>query len=366
MRGERSLKESSGADVASPPLSVRKVFAPWSHVPVTPGDGWKMARRGMRPAMIAIRVAALKKRYPAFRHPVDALAGVDFQVDRGDVFGFLGPNGAGKTTTLRILATVLTPSGGTAEVDGHDTQREPMAVRGAVGYMPEKSGAYPLLTGLQNLVYWGHLQDMDGSDLRERAKTLLAELGLEEAAGRKVKTYSHGMARRLLMASALIHDPPILLLDEPAGGLDPQGIRFFRDLVRKFQGQGKTVFLSSHILSEVEQTCITVGIIHKGRMVAVDRMDALRQRIGATGLTRLEVECDIPGPPVVQQLMGIPQVRMIYQLPDGIRVEAEPGADVADEVARVLVTNHVRIRAVKPTEVTLEDAFMSLLGGGQT
>jgi ABC-2 type transport system ATP-binding protein len=295
---------------------------------------------------------------------VDALAGVDFEVARGDIFGFLGPNGAGKTTTLRILATVLTPSGGTAEVDGHDILREPMSVRGAIGYMPEKPGAYPLLTGLQNLVYWGHLQDMDGSNLRERAKTLLAELGLEEAADRKVKTYSHGMSKRLLMAQALIHDPSILLLDEPAGGLDPQGIRFFRDLVRKLQGRGKTIFLSSHILSEVEQTCTTVGIINRGKMVVVDRMDALRQKIGAGGLSRLEIQCDIPSQPVVQQLMNIPKLRMVYQLPDGIRVEAEPGADVADEVTRVLVMNHVRIRAVKPTEVTLEDAFMSLLGGG--
>ncbi len=312
----------------------------------------------------AIHVEGLRKRYAGFRSSVDALQGVDFEVPKSEVFGFLGPNGAGKTTTLRILATVLAQSAGTAVVNGHDTAKDPMAVRGDVGYMPEKSGAYPLMTGYQNLVYWGHLQDMDGSGLRERARALLKELGLEEAADRKVKTYSHGMSRRLLVAQALIHDPPILLLDEPAGGLDPQGIRFFRDLVRKLQADGKTVFLSSHILSEVEQTCTTVGIIHKGRMLAVDRMDALRHRIGASALARVEVECDIPSPPVVQQLMAIPRVRMVYQLPDGIRVEAEPGAEIADEVARVLVTNHVRLRAVKPAEPTLEEAFMSVLGGG--
>jgi len=312
----------------------------------------------------AIHVQGLRKRYAGFRSGVEALQGVDFDVPKGEVFGFLGPNGAGKTTTLRILATVLTPSGGTAEVNGHDIRKDPMAVRGAVGYMPEKSGAYPLLTGFQNLVYWGHLQDMDGSGLKDRARALLKDLGLEEAANRKVKTYSQGMSRRLLVAQALVHNPPILLLDEPAAGLDPQGIRFFRDLVRTLQSEGKTIFLSSHILSEVEQTCTTVGIIHKGKMLAVDRMDALRHRIGASALTRVEVECDIPSQPVVQQLMTIPKVRMVYQLPDGIRVEAESGADIADEVARVLVTNHVRLRAVKPTEPTLEEAFMSVLGGG--
>ena len=312
----------------------------------------------------AIHVQGLRKRYGGFRSAVDALQGVDFDVPKGEVFGFLGPNGAGKTTTLRILATTLTPSGGTAVVDGHDVQKEPMAVRGAVGYMPEKSGAYPLMSGYKNLVYWGHLQDMDGSGLKDRARALLTELGLEEAADRKVKTYSHGMNRRLLMAQALIHDPPILLLDEPAGGLDPQGIRFFRDLVKKIQGERKTIFLSSHILSEVEQTCTTVGIIQKGKMLAVDKMDALRHRIGASGPALVDIECDLPTPPVVQQIMAIPKVKMVYQLPDGIRVEAEPGADIADEVARVLVTNRVKLRAVKPAGTTLEDAFMSVLGGG--
>ena len=318
----------------------------------------------MRVTASAIRVQDLRKRYPAFRKPVDALAGVNFDVARGDVFGFLGPNGAGKTTTLRILATVLAPTGGGAEVDGHDVVRDPMAVRSVVGYMPERSGAYPLLTGLQNLLYWGRLQDVDGGGLRERARALLAELGLEEAADRKAKTYSHGMGKRLLMAQALIHDPPILLLDEPAGGLDPQGIRFFRDLVRKLQGEGKTVFLSSHILSEVEQTCTTVGIIHRGRMVVVERMDALRQRIGEGAVARIEVECDLPSPAVMQAILGVPKVRAVTPAPDGIVVEAEAGAEVADEVTRVLVENRVRIRAVRPTQPTLEDAFMSLLGGG--
>jgi ABC-type multidrug transport system ATPase subunit len=295
---------------------------------------------------------------------VDALQGIDFDVPKGEVFGFLGPNGAGKTTTLRILATVLSPSGGTARVDGHDILRDPMAVRGSVGYVPESSGAYPLMTGHQNLVYWGHLQDMDGPGLKDRARALLGELGLEEAADRKVKTYSHGMRKRLLVAQALIHDPPILLLDEPAGGLDPQGILFFRNLLRKLQEQGKTIFLSSHLLSEVERTCGTIGIIHKGKMIAVDRMEALQHRIGAAAPTRVVVECDIPTQSVVQQLAAIPKVKIVYTLQDGIRVEAESGVDITDEVTRILVANQIRIRAIKPMEPTLEDAFMSLLGRG--
>ena len=238
-----------------------------------------------------------------------------------------------------------------------------MAVRSLIGYMPENAGGYPLMTGQDNLLYWARLQDITGPGARERAKSLLATVGLEEAAGQKVKTYSHGMKKRLLMASALIHDPEILLLDEPAGGLDPQGIRFFRDLIHGLRQKGKTVFLSSHILSEVEQTCSTIGIIQKGRMVAVDRVEAIRQRVGAVAPARVEVDCDPPSASTVQLLRQIPKVRMVWSTPAGILVEAEPGADVADEITRVLVTDHVRIRAIRPFEPTLEDAFLSLLGG---
>ena len=311
----------------------------------------------------AIRVRGLKKRYAAFRKPLDALLGVDLEIARGDAFGFLGPNGAGKTTTIRILATILSPTAGSAEVGGHDIREDPMAVRSLIGYMPENAGGYPLMTGQDNLLYWARLQDITGSGARERAKSLLATVGLEEAAGQKVKTYSHGMKKRLLMASALIHDPEILLLDEPAGGLDPQGIRFFRDLIHGLRQKGKTVFLSSHILSEVEQTCSTIGIIQKGRMVAVDRVEAIRQRVGAVAPARVEVDCDPPSASTVQLLRQIPKVRMVWSTPAGILVEAEPGADVADEITRVLVTDHVRIRAIRPFEPTLEDAFLSLLGG---
>ncbi len=311
----------------------------------------------------AIHVQGLRRRYGSLRSGVEALSGLDFEVARGDAFGFLGPNGAGKTTTLRILATILRPTEGTAEVEGLDVRRDAMAVRSLVGYMPEKPGAYPLLTGLQNLRYWAQLQGLGGRATRERSTALLGELGLEDAAGRKVKTYSLGMQKRLLMAQALIHDPSVLLLDEPAGGLDPQGIRFFRDLVKRLQGEGKTVFLSSHILSEVEHTCATVGIIQRGRIVVVDRMEAVRNRIGQGTVLRIEIDCDPAPASVVEALRAIAGIRSVESSPTGLLVEADPGADVANEITQRLVSGQVRIRAVRPQEASLEDAFLSLLGG---
>ncbi len=312
----------------------------------------------------AIALRGLTKRYSNRRGSVNALTDVSFGVSRGESFGFLGPNGAGKTTTLRILATILTPTTGTAQVEGNDIERDSMAVRSLIGYVPEKAGAYPLLTGLQNLLYWARLQDVDRMNLRERAKSLLTELGLEEAADRKVKTYSFGMTKRLMVAQALIHDPSVFLLDEPAGGLDPQGIRFFRDLVRRLKSQGKTVLLSSHILSEVEQTCAQVAVIHRGKILAVGRMDDLRRRLGSSQTISVKVECDTLSSAAILALQGIPGVRAAHPESFGTTVEVVPGSDVVAEITRILVENRLRIRAIRPQEPTLEDAYMSLIGGG--
>jgi len=314
----------------------------------------------------AIVVEGLSMRYPGKRGGIEALSNVEFAVQRGDVFGFLGPNGAGKTTTLRILATVFAPSAGTAEVNGHDVVREALAVRAAIGYMPENPGDYPLLTGLQNLLYWARLEDVEPDVSRERAKTLLSEFGLAEAMDQKVKTYSHGMRKRLLMAQALVHDPAVLLLDEPAGGLDPQGIHFFREVALRLQKQGKTVLLSSHILSEVQQTCHTVGVIVRGRMVTVEPIDALLKRIGAHVPLRVEIECEGATLALVDELHQIPGVRLARSTQSGVEIEADPGAAVVDKATRVLVAGSVSIKAIRPVEPTLEDAFLSLTGDGPT
>lgn len=309
----------------------------------------------------AICIRNLRKRYGSLRHPIDALNGLDLAVEKGDVFGFLGPNGAGKTTTIRILATIISPTGGNAEVEGHDTCLDSMAVRRAIGYVSEMPSTYPLLTGLGNLVYWGWLQGMTKADARRKAKELLAEFGLAEAETRKAKTYSHGMRRRLSVAQALLHDPSILLFDEPAGGLDPQGIRFLRDLMGRLHGQGKTLFLSSHLLSEVEQICRTIGVIDSGRVVAVGSVDSIRKRIIGAVPVRIEIECDSPTHAAWQAIGSLPSIRNTLVTSKGFVVEAESGSDVVDDINRILVSEHVRVMAIRPEEPTLEDAFLSIL-----
>ncbi|MFQ5874142.1 MAG: ABC transporter ATP-binding protein, partial [Dehalococcoidia bacterium] len=215
-----------------------------------------------------IEIDSLVKIYDG-RRGTRAVDGISFNVARGDLFGFLGPNGAGKTTTIRILATLLQPTEGSARIDGHDILEDPLAIRELIGYMPENPGFYPTMRGMEHLLYWAEFYGIPKAERLRRAKDLLALVELGEAGMTKLKAYSHGMRQRLTLAQALLNDAPVLIMDEPAGGLDPTGMRFFRELMKRFQAKGKTIFLSSHLLSEVEMTCRTVGVIHRGRIVEV-------------------------------------------------------------------------------------------------
>ena len=290
-----------------------------------------------------------------------ALDRVTFQVPDKSIFGFLGPNGAGKTTTIRILATILEPTEGTATVEGHDIRSESLAVKTSIGYMPEYPGYYPTMTADQHLDYWGSFYHMPKAERKARSEELLEMVGLGEERAKKVKAYSHGMLKRLGLAQALLHDPQVLILDEPAGGLDPYGIIFFRNLVKDLNKQGKTIFLSSHILSEVAQTCTHVGVIHKGKIVAVDTTEAIQTRIGGTGLVRCLIEAPSVPDAALRGLLEIGHVKDVQRTDWGLIVSMDK--DARSSVNAFLVGLGVPVQGVKLAEVTLEDAFVALTGG---
>ena len=308
-----------------------------------------------------IEVQGLTKVYTRARgNGARALDGATFTVPEKSVFGFLGPNGAGKTTTIRILATVLEPTEGTATVQGHDVRTEPLAVKVAIGYMPEFPGYYPTMTAEQHLDYWGQFYHMPKEERRTRGRELLDLVGLGDERTKKVKAYSHGMLKRLGLAQALLHDPPVLILDEPAGGLDPYGIIFFRNLMKDLHRQGKTILLSSHILSEVAQTCTHVGVINKGKIVAVDTTEALQSRIGG-GAVRCLIEApDVPDA-ALRGLLDIRHVKDVQRTDWGLVVTMD--RDARSAVNAFLVGLGVPVMGVKLAEVTLEDAFVALTGG---
>jgi ABC-2 type transport system ATP-binding protein len=314
-----------------------------------------------------IEVEGLVKVYDGFRgRGTRALDGVTFTVPQGSVFGFLGPNGAGKTTTIRIAATILPPTAGAVRVGGHDAVREPIAVRRLVGYLPENPGFYPALTAAEHLEFWSEFYGVPRRERRSRAKSLLEQVGLRDAGRQKVKGFSLGMKKRLVLAQSLLHDPPIVILDEPAGGLDPYGVIYFRKLVADLHREGKTVFLSSHLLSEVQQTCSVVGIIQRGRMVAVDTPEALSKRILGESPARIMVESKDISEPAIEAVRGIPHVTSIERTEWGIVVAAEPGHDVRAEVNRALVLAGASVVSLWMQEPDLEEVFTRLTGGGAT
>ncbi len=291
-----------------------------------------------------------------------ALDGVTFAVPDRSIFGFLGPNGAGKTTTIRILATILPPSGGRAAVEGHDVVRDALAVKSAIGYVPEYPGYYPTMTAEQHLDYWGAFYRIPKADRRSRARELLDLVGLGDEREKKAKAYSSGMLKRLGIAQALLHDPSVLILDEPAGGLDPYGIIFFRKLMKDLNKKGKTIFLSSHILAEVAQTCTHVGVIDKGKVVAVDTVEGLEARIGGAGIVRCLIEAPNVPDAALRGLLDIGHVRDVQRTDWGLVVAMDSDARAA--VNAFLVGLGVPVVGVKLAEVTLEDAFVALTGGG--
>jgi ABC-2 type transport system ATP-binding protein len=258
----------------------------------------------------AVQAQGLVKTYTSRSGTVEAVRGVDLHVRAGEVFGFLGPNGAGKSTTVKMLTTLLTITGGTAHVAGIDVAHDPDQVRRRIGVALQEAGLDPRQTGRELLILQGRLFGMSTADAAERAKALLALVELEDAADRRIKGYSGGMKRRLDLASALVHQPEVLFLDEPTTGLDPASRLTVWDEVRRINELGTTVFLTTQYLEEADQLCDRLAIIDDGRIVregtpAQLKAD-LRERAGlasdptlddvfldATGRTRSKVEGDV-------------------------------------------------------------------------
>jgi len=309
-----------------------------------------------------IEVEGLVKSYG--RRSVRALDDVSFTVPRGDIFGFLGPNGAGKTTTIRILSTVLDPTAGTIRIDGHDLGDDPLAVKERLGLMPDEVSFYPTLTGEQHLLYYASFHKIPRAEARKRARESLERFGLGDSGRKKLKAYSHGMKKRLALAQCLLHDPEVIIMDEPANGLDPQGMRYFRDLIRSLNQEGKTVFLSSHLLSEVEQLCRRVGIIDRGRMVAMDSIANLMARLAAGAPTILHVAATEVTDAALAALQEIQGVTKVERTNAGVDVTAEARSEVNAEVSKRLVLAGARLREVRSEQHSLEDLFLALTKGG--
>jgi len=288
---------------------------------------------------------------------IRAVDHLNLTVYEGEIFGFLGPNGAGKTTTLLMLMGLTEPTSGTATVGGYDIIKESREVRRIAGMLPEGAGYYEDLTARQNLDYIGQLNDIPKPEREKRIDELLEAVGLTKWADTKVEKFSRGMKQRLGIAEVLIKKPKIAFFDEPTIGLDPQGTKEVRDLLIKLnREQGLTIFLSSHLLYEVQQTCHRVGIIRGGRLVAADTIENLSNKIAEKGKMVIEFKLTEISPDLIREIEAISDVAHVKQEGDRLYVYMEN--DRSREVSETITKHGSIILLMKPKEHSLEEIFL--------
>jgi ABC-2 type transport system ATP-binding protein len=299
-----------------------------------------------------IEVEGLTKDYG----PRRAINDLTFQADSGEILGFLGPNGAGKTTTMRILSGFMPPTMGTARVAGFDVVDESLEVRKRVGYLPETVPLYPDMTVFDYLKFMADLRHIKNGE--DRVDDVLEIVHMEDRANGYISNLSKGMRQRVGLAQALLHEPEVLILDEPTIGLDPAQIREVRKLIQEI-GRQRTVLLSTHILSEAQQICNRVLIINKGEIVVEDTPERLQA--GLTGVQRLSIRVKGDGDGLEKLIGDISGVTKIATVHEGaIEVESSPGMDVRPVIARQVVEAGFDLVELRSIDLSLEDIFIQL------
>ena len=293
-----------------------------------------------------------------------AVEDISFEIGSGELFGLLGPNGAGKTTTVKMLATLLIPTAGSARIQGYDVVKDANEVRKRIGFIfGGERGLYWRLSGIDNLRYFASLYHVDPQVARQRIPFLLEMVGLKDRGNERVEGYSRGMKQRLHVARTLLHDPQILFLDEPTIGLDPVGARDFRQVIRNLQSEKKTILLTTHYMFEADTLCQQVAVINHGRIVALDTPEGLKQHVNDLSVIELEV-FGIPEA-IVERLRAQPYVDAVAVENRDQRqvfyVQSTRGSAAVPDLMASL--NGVRVGRVQVREPTLEDAYVRLVGG---
>ena len=299
-----------------------------------------------------IRIENLTKEYNGLK-VVDRL---NLRVEKGEIYGFLGPNGAGKTTTILMLLGILRPTAGRIFISGRELKEDPMVIKKKLGVVPEKQYIYKEMTALEYLDFFGGLYQV--KDRGKRIDELLEKLDLSGARNKRLGAFSRGMQQKIGFARAFVHDPEILILDEPISGLDPRGVKQVHDLIAKANNKGKTILISSHLLSEVEKLCTKVGIINKGQLLAEERMDSLKRRL--TDVVEMEIELAKMKKEVVEKLSAFDFVREIVKNNNMLTVKVDSDKDYRSAISESISQSGGLVLGIRVKEMSLEEAFMTI------
>jgi ABC-2 type transport system ATP-binding protein len=291
-----------------------------------------------------------------------AVNDVSFEIQQGEIFSLLGPNGAGKTTTISMLSCLLPPTGGDALVAGHSVIKEPMKVKEAIGVVPQEIALYNVLNARENLLFWGRMYGMGGKELARRVDEVIEQVGLTEKAKTKVGTYSGGMKRRINIAVGLLHKPQIVYMDEPTVGIDPQSRRSILDMVKDLNRQGMTVLYTTHYMEEAHELSHRVGIMDRGKLIALGTQKELTQLVGEHETLRLHLGEDQDPEPLAAALRGMPDVVQVSTTDHQIVLIVPEAEDALPPVITKANEIGVKVRSVDMQEPTLEAVFLHLTG----
>ena len=304
-----------------------------------------------------IKLEHVSKFYKAF----PAVNDFNFEIGRGEVFGFIGPNGAGKTTTIKMLATLMLPSQGRLSVGGYDCVKEPHEVRRIIGYMPDSFGVYEDLLVWEYLDYFAALYKLNAAQRKRATSDVLELTDLTAKRDAQVMSLSRGMKQRLCLAKTLLHDPEVLLLDEPASGLDPHARIEIRELIRELCRMGKTVLVSSHILTELADFCTSIGIVEAGKVLAAGRIDEITAKL--TGNVMLEITVKGDPAPALDVLAERGEISRTTCDGRVIRAEFSGNPEEVDEILEYLIHRGVRLLGFVRSTADLEDIFLKITRG---
>ena len=310
-----------------------------------------------------IEVDSVTKRF----EDVVAVDNLSISVEKGELFGLLGPNGAGKSTLTKMISGMLNPTSGTIKVGNHSVQDEPMKVKEILGVVPQDIVLYDYLNAKENLAFYGRLYGLSGRKLGDRIDELLQFTQLDEkAVKRHVSTYSGGMKRRVNIAAALLHEPQVLLLDEPTAGLDPQNKHALWEIIQSLKREGKTIVLTTHIMEEAEELCSRVAIMDHGKIIALGSPSQLVKKVKMENT--VTVVPDRTSSSLIERIKGMAGVKNVYTALDEtekreiLKVITDSPDDILPELVSTIVNEGTKVLSVQLSRVTLEDVFITLTG----